>query len=80
MPILIKNIQGEVITNVIDNVRYVSSVYGEIQQEDYIKLNGFIGYTQDLSRAEETYGIVKPLNFGLLDGYNKKIVTLEINY
>ena len=77
---LLKNIQGEVYPNVIDSIRYVSSVYGEIQQEDYINLNGFTAFLQNLSRAEETAALKIPLSFGLKDNYNKTMVTLEISY
>mgnify|MGYP000149196136 CR=1 FL=1 len=80
MPILIKNIQGEILTNVIDNVCYVSSVSGEIQREDYINLNGFTAYLQNLSRAEETAALIIPTLFGLTNQFNTKINTLEINY
>ncbi len=80
MPKLIQNIQGKILTNISDSVRYFSTVTGEIQREDYINLSGLIAYTQNLSRTEETYGLVKPLNFGLVDTYNKTVITLEINY
>lgn len=80
MPILIQNIQGEILRNVSDSVSYVSTLKGEIQREDYINLSGFIAYTQDLSKTEETYGVINPTNFGLIDTYNKTEVTLEINY
>ena len=80
MPILIKKIQGEILTNIIDNVCYVSSVSGEIQREDYINLNGFTAYLQNLSRAEETAALIIPTLFGLTNQFNTKINTLEINY
>lgn len=80
MPILIQNIKGEILTNISDSVRYFSTVKGEIQREDYINLNGLVAYTQNLSRTEETYGLNKPINFGLIDTYNKPVITLEINY
>ena len=31
MPQLLKKVQGEILTNVIGNVRFVTSVYGQIQ-------------------------------------------------
>jgi hypothetical protein len=76
----IKNIQGEVLTNVIDDIRYISNVTAEIQREDYINLNGFVGYLQNLTRAEETTALIIPQSFGLSNSYNKTMVTLEINY
>lgn len=80
MPILIKKISGEALKNVSDSILYVSTIKGEIQREDYINLNGFIAYTQNLSRTEETYGLNKPSPFGLKNAFNNTIVTLEISY
>ena len=77
---LIRNIQGEVLTNIVADIRYISNITGEIQREDYINLNGFIGYLQNLTRAEETAALTIPQSFGLPNSYNKTIVTLEINY
>lgn len=77
---LIKNIQGEVLTNVVGDVIYVKSLSGEIQQEDYVGLNGFIGYLQNLKKAEETAALTIPNPFGLRNQYNKIMVTLEIDY
>lgn len=78
--ILFRNIQGEVYPNVIDTINYVSRVTGEIQREDYINLNGFVAFTQNLSRAEFTAAIGVPLAFGLKNAYNIKPITLEISY
>jgi hypothetical protein len=80
MPQLIRNIQGEVLTNIVADIRYISNITGEIQREDYINLNGFIGYLQNLTRAEETSALTIPQSFGLPNSYNKTMVTLEINY
>ena len=80
MPQLIRNIQGEVLTNIVADIRYISNITGEIQREDYINLNGFIGYLQNLTRAEETSALTIPQSFGLQNSYNKTMVTLEINY
>jgi hypothetical protein len=78
--ILFRNIQGEVYPNVIDSINYVSRVTGEIQREDYINLNGFVAFTQNLSRAEFTAALEIPLAFGLKNAYNIKPITLEISY
>lgn len=80
MAILIRNIQAEVLTNLETSLVYYKSITGEVQMEDYINLNGFIAYLQNLSRAEETSGLVKPLNFGLKNQYNKNIITLDVSY
>ena len=77
---LIRNIQGEALTNVVGSVIYISNVSGVIQREDYINLNGFTGYLQNLTQVEETQALIIPSHMGLKNTYNKTIVTLEINY
>lgn len=77
---LIKNIQGEALINLTDNIRYISNITGEIQREDYINLNGLSGFLQNLTKAEKTSSLVVPLSFGLTNTYNKTSTTLEINY
>lgn len=80
MPILIKNIQASVYDNITDNVTYIKSVTGEIQREDYINLETFIAYLQDLSRAQQTYKLTDPLIYGLKNEKNLTITDLNIDY
>lgn len=77
---LIKNIQGEVLGNYIDVVPYISNVSGQIQQEDYINVYGFIGCTQNLSKSEFTSSLDILYFNGLVNQTNNTIITLEINY
>jgi len=77
---LITQVEGEVLGNYIDFVPYVSNVSGQIQREDYINVYGFIGLTQNLTKAEYTITFNVPFYFGLTNQSNKEIVTLEINY
>ena len=79
MPQLIKNIQGNLVDDYIGNVVYMKSIVGEVQEEDYININGFIAYLQNLTQIEFTSGLKQPLNLGL-NNKNLPIVTLNINY
>ena len=80
MPQLIRSIQGEVNNNYTGTVIYVSPIIGQIQQEDYIGLNGFIAYLQNLTMVEYSALLIKPLNFGLANENNIDIETLNISY
>lgn len=80
MPQLIQKIEGEILTNVIGDVSYVSTIIGEIQQEDYIKLSGLVALLQNLTQTEETFSFEEPLYYGLPNKDNIKIITLEIEY
>jgi hypothetical protein len=77
---LIQKIQGEILYIAEGSITYLSPISGEIQGEDYINLNGFVAYLQNLSKTEYTEAITLPVYFGLKNQYNKTITTLEINY
>lgn len=80
MPQLLKKVQGEILTNTIGDVNLITSVSGEIQQEDYINLNGFVAYLQNFYRVELAFELVTPMEFGLPNTYNIETKTLEISY
>ena len=80
MPQLLKKVQGEILTNIIGDVNLITSVSGEIQQEDYINLNGFVAYLQNFYRVELAVELVTPMEFGLPNIYNIETKTLEISY
>jgi len=80
MPQLIRNIQGEIHTTPVGEVVLVKSITGEIQFEDYISMNGFVAFLQNLSKTEYTEALTIPNTFGMKNKYNLPMVTLEINY
>lgn len=80
MPQLIKTVEGVFHPTPISEVIYVKSVTGEIQREDYINLNGFVAYLQNLSKTELTQSLTKPITYGLINQYNLDIETIEISY
>lgn len=80
MPQLIKSVEGILHSTPICEVVYVKSITGEIQREDYINLNGFVAYLQNLSKTELTKSLTKPITYGLVNQYNLEIETLEISY
>ena len=80
MPQLIKKIESELINDITNDVVLVKSVIGEIQGEDYINMNGFVAYLQNLSKIEVTSALTPPLSYGLKNQYNLQVKTLNINY
>ncbi len=80
MPQLVKNIIGIISSGTDGNVKFINTITGEIQQEDYVNLNGYIAYLQNLSRTEYTQALDKPLLYGLVNSHNLKSITLEIDY
>lgn len=77
---LIRKIEGKVITNRTATVSYVTSVIGQIGDEDSIQINGFIGCIQNLKHVEDSIGLFNPFNHGLPIQTNKEIITLQIDY
>jgi hypothetical protein len=77
---LIKNIQGNFYDNTTGNVVYLKSISAELQQEDYINVYGLVAYLQNLTRAEQTSALTKPLLFGLKNNRNLPVRTLNIDY
>lgn len=80
MPQLLRNIQGELHTTPVGEIVLVKSITGEIQLEDYISMNGFVAFLQNLTRTEYTEVLTIPITFGMKNKYNLPMVTLEINY
>ena len=80
MPQLIKKVEGEMFDQIIGSVTYLPPIIGEIQEEDYINLNGLIAFLQDFTKTEEIDVITKPIDFGLKNKYNIPTVTIEIDY
>jgi len=77
---IFKNITGELLNEPIGDVKLISSITGDVQQEDYINIIGLIAYLQNLTRTEVTKSLVKPINFGLPNSNNITMLTLEIDY
>ena len=77
---LIKNIEGYYTNETSGSVRLSNSISGQIQREDYVNLNGFTAYLQNLTKAEVTEALTTPLSVGPLKRYNREILTLDINY
>jgi hypothetical protein len=80
MPQLIKNIEAVSVDILSDDITLVKSVSGQIQEEDYINMGGFVAYLQNLSRTEETYALTKPLLYGLNNARRLQIKNLNIDY
>jgi hypothetical protein len=80
MPQLLKKIEATSFDALSSDAILIKSVSGEIQQEDYINMGGFVAYLQNFSRVEESSTLIKPLQLGLKNSKNLKIINLNINY
>ncbi len=81
MPQLIRKVEGQFYDNVIGEVKlFTLPIITQVQQEDYINLNGYLAYLQNLSKVQDTFLLNKPANFGLKNRLNIEIITLNIDY
>jgi hypothetical protein len=80
MPQLIKKIESDLTSDITNDIILVKSVVGEVQQEDYINMGGFIAFLQDFSKTEELSTLTSPYPYGLKNKYNLQVKTLNINY
>jgi hypothetical protein len=80
MPQLIKKIEASVKPYLTGNVFYVKSIYGVIQEEDYINIYGYIAYLQNFRQTEYTQALAIPLSYGLINPNKIEMVTLQIDY
>lgn len=77
---LVQKIEGSLLPYIVNNVSYVTSIIGVVQEEDYIFLNGYIACLQNFVNTEYTQALEKPLVYGLQNTDKLKIVTIEIDY
>lgn len=80
MPNLIRKIEGEILTYTVGDVILIKSIVGQVQREDYISINGFVAYLQNLTQTGITQRGLSPLEFGLPNVNNIPEITIEIDY
>lgn len=80
MPQLIKNIEAISVDILSTDITLVKNISGEIQQEDYVNMNSFVAFLQNLSKTEETHALSKPLLYGLKNTRSLQIKNINIDY
>ena len=80
MPVLLKNIEVKIVEPITGEINVFSSVFAEAQFEDYIHIEGLIGYLQNFKRVGSVESLPKPITFGLKTPYNLPTTTLQISY
>lgn len=80
MPKLIKKVEGELIDLPIGSVQLINNLTGEVQEEDYVNMNGLVAFLQNFSKIEYTQGLNIPNSFGLKNTHKVTMITLEIDY
>jgi len=78
MPQLIRNIECEVLETIESKVKLMN-LFGEIYTSDYVRLNNFTAYLQDLSAAVKVTELPNAAVIGIRKD-NDEIIELEISY
>lgn len=78
MPILLKNIEGEILDNFETTTKLVKIIEGSYGEEDYINLGGFEAFLQDFRKANEVVDLINPPTYGLKN--NTDFIELNISY
>lgn len=74
---LIKNVSGEISPEIKSETKLIKKISGDVQREDYVIVDGFIGMMQDFSRIEFSKSLLVPQTFGLKQINN--IIKLNID-
>jgi hypothetical protein len=80
MPELINKIECVLVDNNTDNVSLFNTIECIYFGDDFINTINLVAFVQNLDEVDETSSLQNPLNYGLVNLYNKKMVTLNINY
>jgi hypothetical protein len=76
---LIKNIEGNFVTEIKGNVNYVHSIQGDVQREDYVNIYGLTAFLQNFSQIPKTGSFAVPNLFGYTVPIGIKTQTIEFN-
>lgn len=80
MPQLIKSVTFNIFGSVEGDVSYQKALFGDVQQEDYINMNGFVAFLQNFTQVETATKLNTPIPFGLQNINHIPVVTLNISY
>jgi hypothetical protein len=80
MPILLKNINAEVLYIPSGEIKLATNIIAESQISDYINIHGFIAFLQNYKNVYNLEYLQSPLRHGLKNQYNLETTILEINY
>lgn len=78
MPYLVKKIEGNLLNFYETSPLLFKNISGVVGIEDFIKINNFIGFTQNFSQVIKVEEQLSLTNYGLK--HNLTTINLEISY
>ena len=79
MPRLLKNIVGSANETILDNVRVIRCVAGEVGVGDYFKIYGVTAFLQDFTNTYEFTIYLPRISYGM-NRESNNIIELNISY
>jgi hypothetical protein len=80
MPVLIKNVTGQVLDNIKTNVEAIKFTESSFGYEDWFRIGFLEVFLQNFKKVTEITDLNKSREFGLTINKNRKFVDLEISY
>lgn len=80
MPVLIKNVTGQVLDNIKTNIEVIKFTESSFGYEDWFRIGFLEVFLQNFKKVTETTDLNKSREFGLTINKNRKFVDLEISY
>lgn len=80
MPILIKNITGEVLDNIKTNVEAIKYVEATFGYEDWFKVGHLEVFLQNYKKVVESTDLGKNRDIGLAINNGREFIEIEISY
>lgn len=80
MPVLIKNITGQVLDNIKTNVEAINYVNASFGYDDWFKIGHLEVFLQNYKKVTETTDLNKNRDIGLTINNNREFIPIEISY
>ena len=80
MPVLIKNVTGQVLDNIKTNIEVIKFTESSFGYDDWFRIGIIEVFLQNFKKVTEITDLNKSRGFGLTINKNRKFVDLEISY
>jgi hypothetical protein len=80
MPVLIKNVTGQVLDNIKTNIEVIKFTESSFGYDDWFRIGIIEVFLQNFKKVVEITDLNKNKELGLTINKNKKFIDLEISY
>jgi len=80
MPLIIKQITATFLSNYSSDLTIIGLIKAKINQNDFIKVNGFTGYLQNFTNVDTLTPNSIQLTYGLNNQYKLPVSNIQLSY